>query len=385
MVTLRFATVEAVPTANSLVVLSAVSKDKPGEARGAPRLVFRKRDQSALDDSIRGKANRGWRPAGQAVKLRGKPPMKTKFLLPFILALSGCAAFSEESKRPVNPTPTIANASYGPHERNVLDFWKADSAKPAPVLVFIHGGGFVAGDKSGVLPGEIDHCLAAGISFASINYRYTTQAPYPAPMLDGARAIQFLRSKAAEWNIDPKRIAAYGGSAGAGISMWIAFHDDLAKPDSADPIERQSTRTVFAGSLGGQSSYDPLQIREWLGGHAWEHPAFLPFFAVQSRDEFEKPEVRRLAADASVINHLTKDDPPVFMIYNEPDGPLSQDGAPGTGIHHPKFGHILKEKMDALGIEAVYRHVSDGQSPNPAQHFHEWTKTHLLGSGNKKP
>jgi acetyl esterase len=307
--------------------------------------------------------------------------MKTKLLLLIIFVSCG-VAFGQESKRPAKPTPTAANASYGPHERNVLDFWKADSANPVPLLVFIHGGGFVAGDKSHVFPGEIDRCLAAGISFASINYRYTTQAPYPAPMLDGARAIQFLRSKAADWNIDPKRIAAYGGSAGAGISMWVAFHNDLARPDSTDPIERQSTRLAFAGSLGGQSSYDPLQIREWLGGRAWEHSAFLPFYAVKSRDEFEKPEVRKLAADASVINHLTKDDPPVFMIYNEPDGPLSHDSVPGTGIHHPKFGHILKEKMDALGIEAVYRHMSDAQSPNPAQHFHEWARAHLAAAAN---
>jgi acetyl esterase len=330
-------------------------------------------------------ANRGWPPAVHPVKLPGNPPMKTKFLLPFILALCCGHAFSEEAKRPLKSAPTVANASYGPHERNVLDFWKADSPQPTPVLVFIHGGGFVAGDKSGILPGELEYYLATGISFASINYRYTTQAPYPAPMLDGARAIQFLRSKAAEWNIDPKRIAAYGGSAGAGISMWIAFCDDLANRDSTDPIEQQSTRIAFAGSLGGQSSYDPLQIREWLGGRAWEHPAFLPFFAVQSPNDFEKPEVRKLAADATVINHLTKDDPPVFMIYDEPDAPLTQNSAPGTGIHHPKFGHILKEKMDALGIEAVYRHMSDGQSPNPAQHFHEWAKAHLLGSEKKKP
>jgi acetyl esterase/lipase len=278
------------------------------------------------------------------------------------------------------PQPTLANARYGPHERNVLDFWKASSPEPAPVLVFIHGGGFVAGDKSGANPDEIERFLDAGISFASINYRYTTQAPYPAPMLDGARAIQFLRAKAVELNIDPKRIAAFGGSAGAGISMWLAFHDDLADPASSDPIAQQSTRLAFAGSLGGQSSYDPLQIRDWLGGRAWEHPAFLPFYAVRSRDEFAKPEVRKLASDASVINHLTKDDPPVFMIYNEPDAPLANDSEPGAGIHHPKFGQILKEKMDALGIESVYRHVKDGKSPSPFEHFHEWAQQHLLGA-----
>ncbi|MEA3209732.1 MAG: hypothetical protein QOE70_2789 [Chthoniobacter sp.] len=274
--------------------------------------------------------------------------------------------------------PTAANAHYGPHERNVLDFWKAESATPTPVLIHIHGGGFIAGDKAQLSPLAVSSCLSAGISFASINYRYTTQEPYPAPMLDGARAIQFLRSKAAEWNIDPERVGAFGGSAGAGISMWVGFHDDLARPDSADPIERQSTRLKCIGSMGGQASYDPLQIREWLGGQAWQHPAFKPFYAVKSDEEFEKPEVRKLANDASVINHLTKDDPPLFMIYSEPDAPLSNDSAPGTGIHHPKFGHLLKEKMDALGIEAIYRHTGDGQQPSPPEHMLKWFQERLL-------
>jgi acetyl esterase len=183
-------------------------------------------------------------------------------------------------QRPALPTPTHANVPYGPHERNVLDFWEAKSSAPAPLLVYIHGGGFVAGDKALVAPGVILAMTDAGISFASINYRYTTQAPYPAPMLDGARAIQFLRSKAAEWKIDPKRIGAFGGSAGAGISMWAGFHDDLANPASSDPVERQSSRLLCVGSMGGQCSYDPLQIREWLGGSAWRHSAFKPFYAL---------------------------------------------------------------------------------------------------------
>jgi len=283
-----------------------------------------------------------------------------------------------QKARPVLPAPTHANEHYGSHERQVLDFWKAESDQPTPVLVFIHGGGFVAGSKETIQPGVIASCGQKGISVASLNYRYTTQAPYPAPMLDGARAIQYLRSKAAEWKIDPKRIAAFGGSAGAGISMWVAFHDDLAKPDSADPVERESSRLVCAGSIGGQSSYDPLQIREWLGGGAWQHPAFKPFYALTSPEDLEKPEVRKLAYDASVINHLTQDDPPVFMFYSEADEPLAADSAPGTGIHHPKFGHILKEKMDALGIESVYRHATDGQQPSGIEAMLAWLQAHLL-------
>jgi hypothetical protein len=160
--------------------------------------------------------------------------------------------------------------------------------------------------------------------------------------------------------------------------MWLGFHDDLARPGSADPIERQSSRLTCVGSIGGQSSYDPLQIREWLGGRAWEHTAFIPFYAVKTMEDYEKPEVRKLARDASVINHLTRDDAPVFMFYSEADAPLSSDSKPGTGIHHPKFGHILKEKMDALGIEAVYRHARDGQQPDGSAAMIDWLKQKLL-------
>jgi acetyl esterase/lipase len=270
------------------------------------------------------------------------------------------------------PKPTAENAKYGPHERNVIDFWKADTKEPAPVLVFIHGGGFVAGSKEQISPLSILQCLASGVSFASINYRYTTQAIYPAPMLDGARAIQFLRSKAKDWNIDPKRIAAFGGSAGAGISMWVGFHDDLAKPDSSDPIERESSRLRCVGTLGGQGTYDPLVIKEWIGMAPAQHPALISFYGVKTFEDFSKPEVRKLADDAAAMTHLSKDDPPLFMVYNEPDEPVPADAKPGFAIHHPIFGHKLKERMDALGIENVYRHTDDKKSPPAPQAMMDW-------------
>ena len=71
---------------------------------------------------------------------------------------------------PKNPTPTQANVRYGPHERNVLDFWKAKSDKPTPLLFFIHGGGWTGGDKAGIA--VVQRFLKAGISVVSINYRY---------------------------------------------------------------------------------------------------------------------------------------------------------------------------------------------------------------------
>src|SRR4051794_18473810 len=175
-----------------------------------------------------------------------------------LFALLIAPAHAQQTKeRGAKPAPDLADVKYGPHERNVLDLWKAKADRPTPLVVFIHGGGFRAGDKSGVPLPLLRRCLDAGISVASINYRFSQHAPFPAPMLDGARVVQFLRSKAGEWNLDPTKVAASGGSAGAGMSLWLGFHDDLADTSSDDPVARQSTRLTCMGVLGAQSSYDP--------------------------------------------------------------------------------------------------------------------------------
>jgi len=257
------------------------------------------------------------------------------------------------------PAPTHADVKYGPHERNVLDFWQAESEEPTPLVVYIHGGGFVGGDKRSISPEVLRSCLESGISVAAIHYRFVTTDPFPAPQRDGARAIQFLRSKASAWNLDATRIAAFGGSAGAGISLWLAFHDDLADPAADDPVARRSSRLVAAGSFGGQSSYDPHVIRAWIGGRAHEHPSIYKCYGVDALDALDDPKLQPLYDEVSAIKHLTADDPPVFMFYNEPYGPLPDDARPGQGIHHPTFGLKLREAMEALGIEAVYHHSSE--------------------------
>ncbi len=242
--------------------------------------------------------------------------------------------------------PDVANEKYGPHERNVLDLWKAKSDKPTPLVIFIHGGGFRAGSKDQVSGQLIKGCLDAGISIASISYRLTDVAPYPAPMLDGARAVQHLRSKAKEFNIDPKRIACTGGSAGAGISLWLAFHDDLADAKSDDPVLRESTRITCALGTQAQCSYDPRWIKKNIGGKAHEHPALQLLFRVKL-DELESDKAAKLYEDSSPINHLTKDDPPVMVTHSGKDEPSDKAGG---GIHSQKFGEILKAEMEKIGL-----------------------------------
>lgn len=270
------------------------------------------------------------------------------------LAIAPAPCWAQAGK----PKPDQENVKYGPHERNVLDLWNAKSEQPTPLVVFIHGGGFRAGDKSNVNPALLQGCLKAGISVAAINYRLSQHAPFPAPMLDSARAIQFLRSKAKEWHLDPKRIGATGGSAGAGISLWIGFYDDLADPKSDDPVARQSTRLTCMAVVGAQTTYDPRVIRKLIGGRAHEHPALMPFYGLKE-DELDSPRAHKLYEQASAINYLSADDPPVFLFYSEPKGDLPANAKPGQGIHHPRFGDLLKEKIDPLKIECVIRHRDD--------------------------
>ena len=187
------------------------------------------------------------------------------------------------------------NVRYGPHDRNVLDLWQAKpkpgQTAPAPLVVFFHGGGFRNGDKSSIPAWLVSTCLDAGISVASANYRLSQTAPFPAPMLDGARAIQFVRFKANELGIDPGRIAASGSSAGAGIALWVGFHDDLADPRSDDPIARQSSRVACLGVDGAQTSYDPRFIKETIGGRAHEHPALRSFYGITSDADLDSPRI----------------------------------------------------------------------------------------------
>jgi acetyl esterase/lipase len=258
------------------------------------------------------------------------------------------------------PEPDVANEAYGPHGRNRFDLWLAEAQEPTPLLVFIHGGGFRGGDKSNLDADLLSACLEAGISFAAVNYRLSQMAIYPAPMHDCARAVQYIRLNAEKWNIDPSRLAATGGSAGAGISQWLGFHEDMADPEAEDPVARQSTRLSCVIARNAQCTYDPRVIREIVPGGAYRHPALIQLFGLPEQWDWDSDEVDAetdaLIRDGSPINHLSKGDAPVLVLHME------RQNTPGN-IHHSNFGRHLKEAMDRLGIECVRRMDSDYETP----------------------
>ncbi|MGH8247261.1 MAG: alpha/beta hydrolase fold domain-containing protein [Gammaproteobacteria bacterium] len=299
------------------------------------------------------------------------------FLLLILVSSVGAA------QQPAKPTPDQENVRYGPHERNVLDLWLAKTDQPAPLVLFIHGGGFRQGDKGGLAADRLKTFLDSGFSVAAINYRLTDTAPAPAAYLDSARALQFLRAHAKKWNLDPKLVASTGGSAGAGTSMWLAFHEDLADPKSLDPVARQSTRLTCIAVDNGQSSYDP-RFAEKIGiprPNFERHPFFSPFYGITT-DEINTPKAYKLYEAAAPITYLTKDDPPALLNYNLPNEEVSEKTSLNLIVHHPRFGIALKEQMDKLGIECIVQYV--GQPEGQRVAVVDFIRKHFELAGRKR-
>jgi len=285
-----------------------------------------------------------------------------------------------ESGRSKLPPPDHGNVAYGSHPRNVMDIWLAKSPQPTPVLIYFHGGGFVAGSKENLPAALLSAALRAGISVVAANYRLSPEVVFPAHYLDCARAIQFTRHAAAEWHLDPRRVALTGSSAGGATSLWIAFHDDLADPSNADPVARESTRVTCVAVIVAQPTYDPRIIRQLVGESAARHPVFTAMYGLKP-EEADSERAHRLYTAAAPITYLTPDDPPVFAYYGGSSALPPPGAKAGEGIHHPLLGVFLKEKMDAVKVECVLRRKEDGGNPTAAEI--EFLQQHLGLSSSK--
>lgn len=311
--------------------------------------------------------------------------MVLKFSRLCALALTVSTAWSAEPSPSATPepspvvvgrAPTLSNVPYGEHPRQVLDFYRAKSDRPTPVLFYLHGGGWVKGDKNDAWKRDLKSLLDAGISVVSANYRYTTQAveagvkpPVTWPMEDAARALQFVRSKASEWNIDKARIAGAGGSAGACSVLWLALHDDMADPKSSDPVSRESTRFACVALDGPQTTLDPKQMAEWTpnsryGGHAF---GFADAKDLKKRDalfaEFlaHREEVLPWVKQYSPIEFASAGDPPVYMMFKAPPAIGKREKDP---THTANFGVKLQEVLAPLGVECEIYYPGATNAPH---------------------
>ncbi|MEM8500441.1 MAG: alpha/beta hydrolase [Pseudomonadota bacterium] len=268
------------------------------------------------------------------------------------------------------------NVAYGDEERNLFDIWLPDSDGPTPLAIYIHGGAFRGGDKAieeGPLADIVRELLDRGIAVASSTYYLLSTDPVDTngvmkSLNDSKRALQFMRYHARSLNIDPDNVAIFGGSAGAGTALWLGTHDELAEPDSTDPILRQSSRVQAVGALATQATYELVRWEQvlqdaiapfaaLLGGTdivtisnaVGATDLLLAFLAIDSVDQIDSPEARAIRENIDMLALMDSSDAPIYVSNTTP----SPDDLVDLLFHHALHARALKETADAVGLESV--------------------------------
>lgn len=254
-----------------------------------------------------------------------------------------------------HPGPKIVyDAHYGPHERQVFDLWLPKSRTKTPLVIYIHGGGWVMGSKDDFRGKRIiQKYLKAGIAVAAINYRFLKHAPLQNIMReDIAGFVQYMRYYAKTYNIDKKLIMAHGYSAGGSASLWLATHDDIADPKNIDPVKHESSRILAAGHLSAQISYDFIvwykffgreNTDRYLGSQVWSR------YHLNSLEDLFTQKGMEIREDLDMYRNLSSDDAPVLFWNGHPDIE-SHNG--DHFLHGPRHAKLLYAKAQSVGLES---------------------------------
>ena len=236
----------------------------------------------------------------------------TCLLLTSACALAQDASAPAKEVAPVDIRPGVKayiNLDYaGTGEgRQMLDlFLPTEAQGPLPLVVWIHGGGWSGGDKGGPLA-EPDY-TARGYAVASLNYRYSQQAVYPAQIEDCKGALRYLRANAGKFQLDPKHFGVWGHSAGGHLSALLGTTGDIkALEGKVGGNLDQSSRVQAVADLAGPTDLllinQPPILKDVFRGLVGAPPA-------------EKKELAILASSVTFASH---DDPPFLIVHGQVD------------------------------------------------------------------
>src|SRR3990172_320618 len=288
----------------------------PGSRRSA--LEFNPPGRSAVQPVM--KPGLGW------LRSRGEPG---RFLSPlsleggaFALSLVALAACDSASLAgapspllPSSPSPVSAASHldlvYSTYPRPLhLDLRLPSGTPPFPVVVWVHGGAWQGGNKS-LSRGH--HALQQrdrGYAVASIEYRLSGEAIFPAQIQDCKAAIRWLRANAVRYGLDPGRIAAWGSSAGGHLVALLGTAAGVA--DLQDPVQGNASQTDVVQAV--VDWYGPTDFQQLSGGH---HDTDSPESRLLGGDIDDCPE--RVAL-ASPLTYVDPGDPPFLIQHGSRDG-----------------------------------------------------------------
>lgn len=243
---------------------------------------------------------------------------------------------------PVRPSgKRFADIAYGDlSPRQVLDLYLPDAAAPHRLVVFVHGGGFSSGNRRAANPRAVINAgLERGYAVASVSYRGSGEALFPAAVEDVIAALRFLDSEAETYGLRPGSVAIWGASAGGNLAAMAALSDET---------EVAAAVIWFAPIRFDQmdSQFEELRIEPMLGPTNGPNSPESRYLGMA----VGAPEAAQLVQQASPQSYITADDPPVLIQHGTADRNIPI-------LQSESFARSLEE---ALGSKSVVFDVFDG-------------------------
>lgn len=210
---------------------------------------------------------------------------------------------------------TYAESADGPQ---MLDLYLPEDAKdPVPLIIWIHGGGWKNGSKETCLPVRMGF-TERGYAVASINYRLTGEASFPAQIVDCKAAVRWLRAHAKEYGLDADHFGVWGASAGGHLAALIGTSGGVPGFDTGENPD-VSSRVQAVCDYYGPSDFMALGTVPGFQRHA---RADSPESALLGGPAAENPET---AKAASPVTYATPDDPPFLIVHGDSDRTVPPD------------------------------------------------------------
>ena len=249
------------------------------------------------------------------------------------------------------------NISYGADKKNKLDLWVADTKLKTPFVIYIHGGGFGAGNKSAAYTKDnfkkIKKLLENNISFATIDYRFKNNDDFLLSSFnDAKRALQYLKFYSDKYNLQKSKVALMGASAGATSSLWIGLQDDLSDKKSKDPVLRESTKVSCIVGIAAAHSLNLIRWKDMANvDEAYLKSIFEKYLGKMDTEKWmERSFNKNYISEVDFFEKMDSNDPPIFIInYGKNTKPKNI-----ADFHHnPLHAKLLKNRADSLKIKNV--------------------------------
>ncbi len=213
---------------------------------------------------------------------------------------------------------------------------KDRTGKPAPAIVFMHGGGWEGGDKKNGIP-YLTRMAKKGYFGVTIYYRLAPGARFPAQIEDCKCAVRFLRAKAKEYNIDPEHIASWGGSAGGHLAALLGTAGEVKEFEGTGGWGEYSSKVQAVIDYCGPADIYKLKNQNNVGN------------MLNNLFGGSSPKYKDAMDNASPVKHVSKDAPPFLIVHGEKD--------PVVTI---KQSQAFAGALSSAGVEVVYVPVKNG-------------------------